>query len=723
MALIECHSSTALKREFETIRATVILPESEESWEKIAKGITRITNSCNNGALDFPKDLTFEIRTISRPLVNAMCSERGRLSGAAMDMLRTLACGLGGDAEPLIPIFLPTLITLCTRTNKVSVTRARACILAFIENTQLPAILPYLVEAAKDKSVTLRIVAAESVLSCLNCFNPPDLEKESRATMIEGVIKLTAKDANADVRRVSRKLFEAYKALMPSRVEKFVGPLTPVTKKYLEIKAQSSSSAPSSRPPSSASTASLVDKTLRAPKAKAAREETMPPPPYIPVRATAPIRPPSAPSTTNTSAQATGLPRSGPSRAHGPPHKPELGFVAKPASTEPARRVAPQPPPAAAVPSGPHRVNRANNDPSRSDGPLRRLPSKPRPPQMTEANTEQRSRPQGGARRVPLPPPSAPKVEDAASKEVSDNAQSLPKSTNAAGALSRSASSQLAPGPVPAKLPSKTDEKPRPVPKAPVKATTTHVRAPSTQSIASSAQTTKESARSLDKKTSVSQPTLAQIARAKAAAADRQVKEAEKPVWGRSKSGSTTKGLAVKGKTTPAARSKTPSGPQATVKPSEIPLPPSPTPDVHDLPPLPPSPTVNSPPKVDEAASFSSSPTTSAVVAEEKYLDALPTIQVPSANTPAGHHNFPAPAATPISSLLTSIQQGFLFTPCSPLSPPQSYLPLNEDDASAVDSPTPSANVGAVVTEGKLPGVGWGGNDDGRQVLSEVDMN
>jgi hypothetical protein len=48
-----------------------------------------------------------------------------------------------------------------------------------------------------------------------------------------------------------------------------------------------------------------------------------------------------------------------------------------------------------------------------------------------------------------------------------------------------------------------------------------------------------------------------------------------------------------------------------------------------------------------------------------------------------------APAGTPISTLLTSIQQGFLFTPCSPLSPPQTYLPLTANDAAEIDSPTP----------------------------------
>ena len=59
-------------------------------------------------------------------------------------------------------------------------------------------------------------------MACLNCFNPPDLEKDVRARLVEDVIRVTARDASADVRKVSRKVFEAYKALLPRRVDKYV---------------------------------------------------------------------------------------------------------------------------------------------------------------------------------------------------------------------------------------------------------------------------------------------------------------------------------------------------------------------------------------------------------------------------------------------------------------------------------------------------------------------
>lgn len=162
------------------------------------------------------------IRSISRPLNNALNSERSRLSGAAVELVTALATGLGSSFEPLASQFVPTLLVLCGRTNKVFTSRARACILAIIQHTQLPSLLPYLADLANHKSVFPRLTAAEGILACLNCFNPPDLEKETRARIVEDFIKSTARDANADVRKASKEVFRAYKTLMPARVARSV---------------------------------------------------------------------------------------------------------------------------------------------------------------------------------------------------------------------------------------------------------------------------------------------------------------------------------------------------------------------------------------------------------------------------------------------------------------------------------------------------------------------
>ena len=162
------------------------------------------------------------IRSVSRPLNSALNSERSRLSGAAVELLTVLATGLGSSFDPLVSHFVPTLLALCGRSNKVFTSRARACILAIVQHTRLPSLLPYLTDLANHKSVSPRLTAAEAILACLNCFNPPDLEKETRARVVEDFIKLTARDASADVRKASKEVFKAYKTLMPARVDRYV---------------------------------------------------------------------------------------------------------------------------------------------------------------------------------------------------------------------------------------------------------------------------------------------------------------------------------------------------------------------------------------------------------------------------------------------------------------------------------------------------------------------
>lgn len=214
-------SSTDLKQQVDARKSTLFLPETEDSWETIAHAISSLCAICRNGAFDFTADLLLIIRSISRPLTNAMNSERTRLSGVAIDLVSVLASGLGAGFDPLLPIFFPVLLALCGRTNKVVIARARTCIFTIVEATQLPSILPYFLLSIKEKSASLRLIAAEGTLICMNCFNPPDLEKEARARDIEAIIRTTARDAHADVRKVGKKLFGAYKLLFPNRVERY----------------------------------------------------------------------------------------------------------------------------------------------------------------------------------------------------------------------------------------------------------------------------------------------------------------------------------------------------------------------------------------------------------------------------------------------------------------------------------------------------------------------
>ena len=174
----QCDSLRTLECELDSIRDKLAITETEETWDTLAKAIVRFTTLIQNGASNFPLEVANGLRTLARPLNSAILSERSRLSGAALDLLKTAAEGVGKAFDGIIPLFIPTLLTLCSRSNKVFISRAKACMINIIQSTQAPTILSYLAEAVKDKSLSLRLAAAEGGLACLNSFNPPDLEKE-----------------------------------------------------------------------------------------------------------------------------------------------------------------------------------------------------------------------------------------------------------------------------------------------------------------------------------------------------------------------------------------------------------------------------------------------------------------------------------------------------------------------------------------------------------------
>ncbi|KAJ7072493.1 clasp N terminal-domain-containing protein, partial [Mycena amicta] len=252
----------SIQEHVDSVRANLSLQESEETWDTILRAISSLSSACADADSYTPSDIVAAIRPIHRPIISAMNSERGRLSGVAIDLVATLASSLGPAFDPLLHHLFPVLLTLSSRTSKVTVVRARACILTVIDATQLPSIISYLLQSATDKSVSLRLTVVESTLACLNCFNPPDLEKDSKAKEIEAIIRVASRDANADVRKVCRKMFDAYKVLLPGRVDRFIAPLSPTTRKYLDIKvAPKALAVPSKQPQLSSSTSAMKPST------------------------------------------------------------------------------------------------------------------------------------------------------------------------------------------------------------------------------------------------------------------------------------------------------------------------------------------------------------------------------------------------------------------------------------------------------------------------------
>lgn len=217
---IACSSAVMLEHELSEVRAGLELTETEDTWNKICNALLRLNALGVGSSADYPTQLIAACKGLVRPIINSLNTERSRLSGAATDVLATFATHLRRSFESLIPLFVPTLLSLASRSNKIFIARAKNCLMTIVENCQSPVILPLLRHAVSDKSVTLRLTATDLVMACLNGFNPPDLEAPNRVDDIETVIRATARDASADVRKSSRKVFEAYKILFPSRVDR-----------------------------------------------------------------------------------------------------------------------------------------------------------------------------------------------------------------------------------------------------------------------------------------------------------------------------------------------------------------------------------------------------------------------------------------------------------------------------------------------------------------------
>jgi hypothetical protein len=147
-------------------------------------------------------------------------SERGRLSGTAVELCSNIAHGLGSNFRPLVPIIVPTLLDLCRRPNKVVLARAQACLMDFVCMTHCSDILKHLRAVARDKSVQLRKVCADATLKAVQKWGVDEVGK--RVEDVEDIIKATGRDAGPDVRKVAKEIYEFYSTKWPERLREYV---------------------------------------------------------------------------------------------------------------------------------------------------------------------------------------------------------------------------------------------------------------------------------------------------------------------------------------------------------------------------------------------------------------------------------------------------------------------------------------------------------------------
>ncbi|GAA5862293.1 hypothetical protein JCM1840_001712 [Sporobolomyces johnsonii] len=254
-------SAAQLRSEFDALLTVLALDETEHTWEKIDKAVKRFQAVVRGGAAK--KELAEEFvrgmrdKQLVNGLVRSLLTERTRLSGTTLDLIAS-STRLGAQFAPLLPLYLPTLLRLLCRTNKLYISRSASTIASIIKNTKLGDVLRFIahewhLEAGKSSS--FREKAAESVSIMLGTEGVEMLiEKEAldrRIEDLEWIIKTGATDREPKVRAEMKKCWQVYQREWPERVYNFTAPMTPVIRRYLNITVAPSaglSSSTSSRP-------------------------------------------------------------------------------------------------------------------------------------------------------------------------------------------------------------------------------------------------------------------------------------------------------------------------------------------------------------------------------------------------------------------------------------------------------------------------------------------
>ncbi|CBQ70986.1 conserved hypothetical protein [Sporisorium reilianum SRZ2] len=231
-AKINIASVSDLHSHFDELYDDLHASETEHTWQKIERALAHIQAITRGGATKYAEFVAL-LKDAAAPINNALLSERTKLSGTAGDLMNSIAPRMAERFEPLVSVFVPTLLLICARTNKVAVKRAEKSLHFIVKHCRPPSVVAYLKEAIKDKGQGLRAVAAATLEVVLEHTEKERLAR--RVGDIEACIKSGATDSNPEVRQTTKRLFELYVSIWPERVEQFTKPMTPTIRRYLSL--------------------------------------------------------------------------------------------------------------------------------------------------------------------------------------------------------------------------------------------------------------------------------------------------------------------------------------------------------------------------------------------------------------------------------------------------------------------------------------------------------
>jgi hypothetical protein len=163
--------------------------------------------------------------------------------------------------EPFYDVFIPVLLKLCERTNRVFTSRATDTIHFVLKNSKSPTgklCIPHFLECMESASKTLRLAA----IKVSTIWITVDGYVEDILS-VEALIIKAAEDAASEIREASRELFKAFTEKWPDRKESFISRGSIAVQKVLNLHVRKVDSKPL-RPPLSSSRAQVNPPLLSA---------------------------------------------------------------------------------------------------------------------------------------------------------------------------------------------------------------------------------------------------------------------------------------------------------------------------------------------------------------------------------------------------------------------------------------------------------------------------
>ena len=164
------------------------------------------------------------------------------MSASAIEALKIIHA-LDESFEPFYDIFLPVLLKLFERTNRVFTTRASEAIQVILRNSKSPTskvCLPHFFECMESPSKTLRLAAIKTATTWI--IVDGFIEDPQR---VEALIIKATEDAANEIREASRELFKVFTEKWPDQKDSFALRASVAVQKVLYLQARNPIPGPS----------------------------------------------------------------------------------------------------------------------------------------------------------------------------------------------------------------------------------------------------------------------------------------------------------------------------------------------------------------------------------------------------------------------------------------------------------------------------------------------